>query len=214
MRALEAGSGTRGSTRPVVPAEVQARLHRELHAARIARHDREPVDAEWSATMTKLITGQLDREAAELQFKVTRVDCRNVSCVVVFEWPSRSASLTAEGALVQSLADTPCTREVLFEEAADPAGKVTASMVLECERAAPVSGRGGDRVASPFFPGFRLRIPPFPRDSATSGSDGQPGETRGENQSSECVARLVSQIETFQATYRLQQCFELTIAWV
>jgi hypothetical protein len=136
VRALEAASTTRPAPKPFVPPEVQARLHRELHAARIARHDKEQVDAEWSATMTKSITGQLDGEAAELKYKVTRVDCRSVSCVVGFEWPSRSASSSAEGSLVRSLSDMPCTREVLFDEAADPNGKVAASMVLECERAA------------------------------------------------------------------------------
>jgi hypothetical protein len=141
VRALEVGSGSRGGAKPVVPAEVQAKLHRELHAARIARHDREPVDAEWSATTSKLVTGELDRNAAELQYKVTRVECRSVSCVVGLEWTSRNAALAAEGALVPLLAGTPCTREVLFDEPTDPAAKITASMVLECERAGPVSGK-------------------------------------------------------------------------
>jgi len=137
VRALEVGSSTtKSSSRPVVPPEVQAKLHRELHTARIARHDREQVDPEWSASMTKAVTTQLDRDAVELQFKVTRVDCRSVSCVVAFEWPSRNASLPAEGSLVRSLADLPCTREVLFGEAADPGGKIGASMVLECEKPA------------------------------------------------------------------------------
>jgi hypothetical protein len=134
VRALEVGSATKGGSRPVVPPEVQAKLHRELHAARIARHDRETVDAEWSATMTKLVTAQLDHDAAELQFKVTRVECRNVSCVVGLEWSSRNAALAAEGSLVPLLAGMPCTREVLFDEPTDPAAKIGASMVLECER--------------------------------------------------------------------------------
>jgi hypothetical protein len=141
VRALEVGSGSRGGTKPVVPPEVQAKLHRELHAARIARHDREAVDAEWSAATSKLVTGELDRNAAELQYKVTRVECRSVSCVVGLEWTSRNAALAAEGSLVPLLAGTPCTREVLFDEPTDPAAKITASMVLECERAAPVSGK-------------------------------------------------------------------------
>jgi hypothetical protein len=133
VRALEVGSTSKGAPKPVVPVEVQARLHRELHAARIARHDREQVDAEWSATMTKTITSQLDGEAAELKYKLTRVDCRSASCVIGFEWPSRNASLAAEGSLVRSLSDMPCIREVLFDEPADPNGKIGASMVLECE---------------------------------------------------------------------------------
>jgi hypothetical protein len=141
VRALEVGSATRGAARAVVPPEVQAKLHREMHTARIARHDREPVDTDWSGSTTKLINGQLDREASELQFKVTRLDCRSASCVVGFEWPSRSASLPAEAALVHSLSDLPCTRELLFDEPVDPSGKIGASMVLECERASAGSAK-------------------------------------------------------------------------
>ncbi len=139
LHALETGSAARG--RAVVPPEVQAKLHREMHAARIARHDREPIDAEWSAGTTKLIKGELDRDAADLEYKVTRLDCRSASCVVGFEWPSRSASLPAEGALVHSLSDLPCTRELLFDEPVDPSGQIAASMVLECERAAANSAK-------------------------------------------------------------------------
>jgi hypothetical protein len=141
VRSLEVGSPAKGAGRPVVPPEVQAKLHRELHAARIARHDREPLDAEWSATMTKLVTTQLEGDAAELKYKVSRVDCRSASCIVAFEWPSRLASLPSETALVHSLSDMPCTREVLFDEAPDPSGKLGASMVLECERPATSSSK-------------------------------------------------------------------------
>jgi hypothetical protein len=141
MRALEVGSPAKGGARSVVPPEVQAKLHRELHAARIARHDREQVDPDWSAATTKLITGQLDGEAVELKYKVSRVDCRTMSCVVAFEFPSRNAMLSAEGALVHSLTDVPCSREVLFDEAPDPSGKIGASMVLDCERPATSSAK-------------------------------------------------------------------------
>jgi hypothetical protein len=141
VRAIEVGSPSKGAARSVVPPEVQAKLHRELHAARIARHDREQLDPEWSAATTKLVVGQLDAEAVELKYKVSRVDCRSVSCVVSLEWPSRSASLPAESALVRSLVDMPCTREVLFDDAPDPSGKIGATMVLECERPATSSAK-------------------------------------------------------------------------
>jgi hypothetical protein len=141
VRALELGSAPKSAARAIAPPEVQAKLHRELHAARIARHDREPIDPEWSPATTQRITSELDRAAAELQCKVTRIDCRTASCVVAFEWPSRHAALPAANELVHALADLPCTREVLFDDEAGPSGTIGGSMVLECDRSTPSSAR-------------------------------------------------------------------------
>jgi hypothetical protein len=117
--------------------EVQAREHRSLHAAAIAKHVREPVDSEWAASMSRLLSRDLETAAAEGRYKLARVDCRTTSCIAAFEWPSRQEATKTHGALVRALPDVPCTREILLEEEAAPSDRFVATMVFQCQRDQP-----------------------------------------------------------------------------
>jgi hypothetical protein len=126
--------------RPASP-EVQGREHRSLHAAAIAKHVREPVDAEWAASMSRLLSRDLEVAAAEGRYKLARVDCRTTSCIAAFEWPSRQEAMKTHGGLVRALPDVPCSREILLEEEAAPSERFVATMVFQCERGQPGPGR-------------------------------------------------------------------------
>jgi hypothetical protein len=138
VRKLEQAARSETPRAPGVSAEVQAREHRALHAAAIAKHVRQPVDGEWSASMVKVLTREIESEAAEGHFKLVRVDCRTTSCIAALEWPSRNDGVTANAVLVRSMLDVPCSREILLDDEAPQKERFVATMVFECEREQPV----------------------------------------------------------------------------
>jgi hypothetical protein len=137
VRKLEQAARSDRPRAPGASPEVQAREHRALHAAAIAKHVRDPVDGEWSASMVKVLTPGLESEAADGHFKLVRVDCRTTSCIAALEWPSRNDAVTAYPVLVRSMLDVPCSREILLEEEAPPKERFVATMVFDCERDRP-----------------------------------------------------------------------------
>lgn len=137
VRKLEQAARSETPRAPGVSPEVQAREHRALHAAAIAKHVREAVDGEWAASMVKVLTREIESEAAEGHFKLVRVDCRTTSCIAALEWPSHNDGVTANAMLVRSMLDVPCSREILLEEEGSAKERFVATMVFECERERP-----------------------------------------------------------------------------
>jgi hypothetical protein len=108
---------------------AELRAHDEK---RIRQHWSEPIDPGWSATATPALRKGLEHLAESSKFKVANVDCRNTSCLAVFDWPSYADAEAEYAKIAHETLDVNCGRGITLPEVADPSKPLQATMYFNC----------------------------------------------------------------------------------
>jgi hypothetical protein len=131
----EASESAHASSVPNVRPEEWKQHHEEVHAARIAEANTEPVDSAWASKTEALFETDLTKVAGTPEshgMSVVGVECRTTLCLATFEWPSFEAARSGYGGVLHASFQANCGREILLPPPKDPAAPYRTTAVLDC----------------------------------------------------------------------------------
>lgn len=105
---------------------------REYDQDKIQKHWAEPVDRSWSVSTTPSLKTGLETLAKTSKFTVKEVDCRNTSCIAVFDWPNYADAMAEYAKIAHARLDVNCSRGITLPDVQDKSQPLQATMVFDC----------------------------------------------------------------------------------
>jgi hypothetical protein len=129
-----AGSPQRAPPPPAPPDPERVRRDalRE-HEERLRAHDREPIDAAWSARATPLIAQSLSTVAKANRFQLIEVGCRLTTCTAVLEWDSFQDAVQSFQSVAAAPLGVRCAQQLTLPEPQAGAASYRATALFDCE---------------------------------------------------------------------------------
>jgi len=115
----------------------QLAQQRRLHRDAIERHQREVRDSNWAVSMEKIIGELLAPLASAGKFKVSSIDCRTKSCVVIVRVATYMDAQQAWPPIVRARGDFQCSTEVTLPEAQPDTTPFDFSVIYDCSVSRP-----------------------------------------------------------------------------
>lgn len=115
--------------------EESRRLHVERQAQMILAHNAESRDPKWADVREREIATAIGAIASDAGTgRLSAVDCREVSCVAVLEWPNFEVAMRDHANFITMDSMGDCGKHLLLEEPADRSGVYRAPLILTCGR--------------------------------------------------------------------------------